>query len=445
MSGGGISTKRILLASTPSSFISLRMTRFWLLYLLGMAKVRPSRSLRRLRRQVLAHHHRRAVAMAQVGDLHLHALLAQLHGQGRDHEGRVEAAALQRLHHGREIREALRLEAGRGAGPGRVVGDRAGEVAGHGQEAHGQRLPLAPAPSRRRRVGARCQGLARSSAEHGDGGQGAQRPSAAAAIASRGLLPAAGGGHGSASLSRPSSVRMRCTARTTSGWVAARGRGTASRTSSRMRAGRSESTSTRSASCAASSMSWVTSTTVRGCSRSSRASSAAHAQAGQVVEGRERLVHEQEVGVAGQGADQLHALPHPARELVRVVALEGRQADEGEQRARRAGRAPRRPATCRRPRRTFSPTVRQGKRPSCWKTMRMRPGRSTRARAGLQPARGQVEERRLAAARRAHEGHELAVAHLELEVAAAPPPRRRRRWRRPCAGARRPSPRLHRS
>ncbi len=46
MSGGGISTKRMSSGSTPSSFISLRITRFWLLYLLGMAKVRPSRSFR---------------------------------------------------------------------------------------------------------------------------------------------------------------------------------------------------------------------------------------------------------------------------------------------------------------------------------------------------------------------------------------------------------------
>jgi len=45
MSGGGISTNRILSGSTPSSCISFRMTRFWLLYLLGSAKVRPSRSL----------------------------------------------------------------------------------------------------------------------------------------------------------------------------------------------------------------------------------------------------------------------------------------------------------------------------------------------------------------------------------------------------------------
>ena len=128
---------------------------------------------------------------------------------------------------------------------------------------------------------------------------------------------------------------MRCTAAHDLGvrWRRAAAAPT-SRTSSRMRAGRSESTRTRSASCAASSMSWVTSTTVRGCSRSSRASSRAHAQAGQVVERRERLVHQQEVGVAGQGARQLDALPHAARELVRVVPLEAGEADQVEQRLR---------------------------------------------------------------------------------------------------------------
>ena len=44
MSGGGSSTNRIAAGSTPSSFISLRMTRCWLLYLLGIANTCPARS-----------------------------------------------------------------------------------------------------------------------------------------------------------------------------------------------------------------------------------------------------------------------------------------------------------------------------------------------------------------------------------------------------------------
>ena len=44
MSGGGISTNRIVAGSTPSSSISLRITRYWLLYLLGIANTLPARS-----------------------------------------------------------------------------------------------------------------------------------------------------------------------------------------------------------------------------------------------------------------------------------------------------------------------------------------------------------------------------------------------------------------
>lgn len=40
-----------------------------------------------------------------------------------------------------------------------------------------------------------------------------------------------------------------------------------------------------------------------------------HLAADQRVEGREGLVHEQHVGVGGQGAGEAHTLAHAAREL----------------------------------------------------------------------------------------------------------------------------------
>ena len=49
--------------------------------------------------------------------------------------------------------------------------------------------------------------------------------------------------------------------------------------------------------------------------------------AGLLVDGRERLVHEQHVGVDGERAGEADALAHAAGELVRVALLEAGEAD----------------------------------------------------------------------------------------------------------------------
>ena len=71
MSGGGISTKRIVAGSTPSSFMQLADHQVLVAVLAGDGEGLPRRSRRLFAGEVLAHHHRRAVAMAEVGDLHL--------------------------------------------------------------------------------------------------------------------------------------------------------------------------------------------------------------------------------------------------------------------------------------------------------------------------------------------------------------------------------------
>lgn len=88
------------------------------------------------RGRVLADHHGRAVPVAEVDDLDRHPLRAQYHRQRRQQERRLDLAALERLDRGRKVRKRPRPEAGRGGrGPGREVGDRTGEMAGHRQEA----------------------------------------------------------------------------------------------------------------------------------------------------------------------------------------------------------------------------------------------------------------------------------------------------------------------
>jgi hypothetical protein len=73
----------------------------------------------------------------------------QHHRQRREQEGRVELAGLERLDHRRELGEALRREARAGGGRlGREVGDRAGEVTGHRQEADVERVAGAGRPTR---------------------------------------------------------------------------------------------------------------------------------------------------------------------------------------------------------------------------------------------------------------------------------------------------------
>ena len=114
--------------------------------------------------------------MAQVRNFDGHPLLAQFHRERRDHEGRFEAPALDGLDDGGEVREYLRLEPSRRAGPGCVISDRAREVSSDGQEADVEALArlgrVAPAAGRRETL----PGLEADESEHGDEGDEPQHP-----------------------------------------------------------------------------------------------------------------------------------------------------------------------------------------------------------------------------------------------------------------------------
>ena len=91
------------------------------------------------------------------------------------------------------------------------------------------------------------------------------------------------------------------------------------------RPGRLESSTTRSARRAASRTLWVTNTTVRLRSRHRPLELVVQQVAGHGVERAERLVHQQDVGVLGEGAGQRDPLAHAAGELVRALVGEVRR------------------------------------------------------------------------------------------------------------------------
>ncbi len=261
---------------SPSSFISLRITRFWLLYLLGIAKVIPFRSFRlftcvRSDRTITVDPSRWPRYAIFTFTPCSRSFIA--------------SGAIMKLACSRPLfivsttvgKSVKRWDSKRVDG---LVFD-AKSVTGHVRWQVTGRKPTARVSrgaafcATVAAVSGRCHGLLRSTPNttRSNSAPRLQRTSGERIIG-RSPCRARRRRSDSASSSRPRSVRILCTAATTSGCVVARGRGTLRRTSLRMRAGRSLSTSTRSASCAASSMSWVTSTTVRGCSRSRRASSA---------------------------------------------------------------------------------------------------------------------------------------------------------------------------
>ena len=162
MSGGGSSTNRI---GRVHALIlhELADDQVLVAVLAGDRKHAAREVLQRPCRQVLAHDDRGPVAVAEVHDPDLDALLAQLHRERRDHERRVEPSALQRLHDRRKVRKALRLEA-----RGRLVFD-AKSVTGHVRWQVTGRNPTASvsraaAGGFRRRGAARCHGCSRSTA-----------------------------------------------------------------------------------------------------------------------------------------------------------------------------------------------------------------------------------------------------------------------------------------
>jgi hypothetical protein len=138
--------------------------------------------------------------------------------------------------------------------------------------------------------------------------------------------------------------------------------------------------------------------------------------AGHGVEGAERLVHEQHVGVLGEGAGQGDPLAHAAGQLVGPLAPEGLEVDGAEQRLH--------------PRLALGP----GHATELERELHVRPDREPREQGGVLeheggPALGvgttggrrvepgdEVEQRALAAPRGADHAHELAAGDVEVDA-----------------------------
>ena len=97
-----------------------------------------------------------------------------------------------------------------------------------------------------------------------------------------------------------------------------------------MRPGRADSTTTRSEMNTASAIEWVTNSTVVALLAQPH-QQVAHVGAGDLVEGGERLVHEQQRRAERERPHEGDALLHAARQLVRVGVGEVPEADLGEQ------------------------------------------------------------------------------------------------------------------
>ena len=109
--------------------------------------------------------------------------------------------------------------------------------------------------------------------------------------------------------------------------------------------------------------------------------------ADQRIERRERLVHQQDRRVGGEGARQADALLHAAGQLVRVLAgplARGRPARAAS--STRGSRSASGTPASSSPKPTFSATVRQGSSANCWNTMATRCMRMRRSTAGSQVA-----------------------------------------------------------
>ena len=107
-----------------------------------------------------------------------------------------------------------------------------------------------------------------------------------------------------------------------------------------MRPGRADSTATRSEMNTDSAIEWVTNSDRRRQRLAQPGQQVAHVGAGDLVEGGERLVHQQQRRAEGDGAHEGDALLHAARQLVRVGVGELGQADLVEQLGRRRAVAP---------------------------------------------------------------------------------------------------------
>ena len=193
------------------------------------------------------------------------------------------------------------------------------------------------------------------------------------------------------------------------------------------RPGRGDMTTIRSPRRAASRTLWVTNSTVVRAVADEGVELLVQGVAGHRVEGAERLVHQQDVGVLGQRPGQRAALAHAARQLVRP--LRGEAAEVHRLDAARVARAPAlvlgTPAS-RIGSSTLACTVSHGNSADSWNISAVVAVDVDGAGRRLVEAGDEVEDRRLAAARGADEADELAG--------------RRRRGRRRPARSRRAAP-----
>ena len=205
------------------------------------------------------------------------------------------------------------------------------------------------------------------------------------------------------------------------------------------RPGRADMTPMRSASIAASSSAWVMRKIVAPVSRHSLQELLAHQEAGLLVERAERLVEQDEARLHDERAGDADALAHAAGELRRIALGEVDEPHDAQGIARPARGAPCRTSfVLRRPNAMLRSTVSHGIEASSWNTTPMPSGTlpSTGLPSKLDRALGrggepsdQLEQGRLAAARRPDHGEELAFAQVEIERSRARGHRRRRRWR----------------
>ena len=176
-------------------------------------------------------------------------------------------------------------------------------------------------------------------------------------------------------------------------------------------------TTMRSPSRAASRTLWVTNSTVRPRCAHEGVELVVEDVAGHRVEGAERLVHQQQVGVLGEGSRQRGPLAHAAGQLVRALAGEPVEVHRGEQR--------RRSVLALRPRNTGQAhrqlDVGLDRQPREERRLLEHQRRAAvhlhhAGRRLVQP-RHQVEDRRLAAAGGSDDAHELTCRHVEVHVA----------------------------
>ena len=201
--------------------------------------------------------------------------------------------------------------------------------------------------------------------------------------------------------------------RTISGWSRRRGSGRSRRLVVR-RSPPSSITSTRSASSSASSTSWVTSRTA-GRWAATVADERLGRDPGERVERAERLVEQQQVGLADQRAGQRDALALAAGELARPRRVAAVEADLGE---RRRGRARRASGDAQAERDVVQDRAPRQQARVLEDDGRAGPVRTVAGPPAVEAGRAIAQQRRLAAAGAAEQGDELARRDVEVDVVA---------------------------